>query len=126
MTERERLIELLRKDAACDTADCEKCLTKKNCYQILTADYLLEKGVIVPRCKIGDKLYTLIYDNVPKEWYIAEEPITEVGKKGLFISLDAGFFDYIPYLELGKDYFLNKEEAEKALEEREKDENRVV
>lgn len=116
MTERERLIELLLKvDYALSTDGRDASDSAE-----FIADYLLAKGVFAPPCKIGDKLYTVIYDNVPKKWYIAEDNISEVGKKGLSISLDAGFFDYIPYSEIGKDYFLNREEAEKALEEMEK------
>lgn len=56
MTERKRLIELMRQAefAYLDFSkmhSCEKSLTD------FTADYLLENGVIVPPCKVGDKVF---------------------------------------------------------------------
>ena len=114
MTERERLIELIKK---------AKAKTEIFFFTDTLADFLIKKGVIVPPCKMDDKLYTVIYDDVLKEWYISEDIIGEVGKTGLFVSLDAGFFEYIPYSKIGKDYFLNREDAEKALEEMKGEEN---
>ena len=48
MTDRERLIELLDGKSIDTQADVE-----------YVADYLLENGVIVPPCKVGDTVYEL-------------------------------------------------------------------
>lgn len=111
MTERERLIELLRKDAACDTADCEKCLTEKRCYQRLTADYLLENGVIVPPCKLGDMVFVEYIGE------IVSACVTEfrIASKVIIAKV---YIDPDTYTEYDtEDIFLTFEEAEKALEE---------
>ena len=60
MGDRDRLIELLKKDNCPSPFFCdEKCkyANLKRCYQARTADYLLANGVIVPPCKVGDKVY---------------------------------------------------------------------
>lgn len=120
MSERERLVEMLIKIPKCflSSTDCTGCEYRESehCWEDRTADAILENGAIVPPCKMDDKLYTVIYDDVPKEWYISEDIIGEVGKTGLFVSLGAGLFEYIAYAQIGKDYFLNREDAEKALE----------
>lgn len=59
MTERERLIELL--DQNCGYSEEQKAET--------LADYLLANGVIVPPCKVGDKVYQ--YDN--RDWHSAKK-----------------------------------------------------
>lgn len=48
MTERERLIELLRKDNCCTDRECKNCLCNRgnrHCYPKETADFLLANGV---------------------------------------------------------------------------------
>ena len=92
---RERLIEILSKPiypkVGVDPAE-------------VVADYLLDNGVIVPPCKVGDKVYqtdgTRIYES-------------EVRK----IIYDTG---HIAFDEdaIGKSVFLSRDEAEKALAER--------
>ena len=69
-------------------------------------------------CKVGDKVYEVIYDCVPKKWQITEDTIAEVGTKGFFVNWD-GSYEFMPYSEIGKTVFLTREEAEKALKERE-------
>ena len=61
MTERERLIELLK-----------EVNTMRNMRQGLgeCADYLLANGVIVPPCKVGDTVYT----NISMQgWYMRKK-----------------------------------------------------
>ena len=64
MTERERLIELIGSKVCEDYSpncdewqphSCEKCYAN-DCRIGELADYLLANGVIVPPCKVGDKL----------------------------------------------------------------------
>lgn len=53
MTERERLIELLRQSGI-------------TWYPSKVADYLLENGVIVPPCKVGDTVYYICFGKIYK------------------------------------------------------------
>ena len=98
MTDRERLTALLMAGAG----DCLGKGISLNCSKL--ADYLLEHGVIVLPCKVGDTLYCesaikghITYLEAPNLEWIVEN-------KGLF----------------GKEIFLTREEAEKALKERER------
>ena len=104
MTERERLIEMVK-----------DILGKYNLPENI-ADELLEYGVIVPPCKVGDDLYW-INDETNKvekqEKGIAGITLCPNGKWEV-IDLD-GNSDLI-----GTQYaYLSREEAEKALKERE-------
>ena len=104
MTDRERLIEL--KINFVENFDCGDCKPSNNkcrkCLSEKEADYFLEHGVIVMPCKVGDTLYCesaskgqITYLKAPDLEWIVEN-------KGLF----------------GKEIFLTREEAEKALKER--------
>lgn len=120
-----RLIELLR-DAKKNTKGANCDLEREH----LFADYLLENGVIVPPCKVGDKVYvimetscedidgvyttcefynlksenlcTLPKGKCPYRYRIAECYVTEMN----LLSFTAKW---------GKTVFLTKEEAEQAL-----------
>ena len=97
MADRERLTALLMAGAG----DCLGKGGALNCSKL--ADYLLEHGVIVPPCKVGDTLYC------------------ESAIKGHITYLKAPDLEWIvENRELfGKEIFLTREEAEKALKERE-------
>lgn len=106
---RERLIELLK------TADNMRMMRQgiSEC-----ADYLLDNGVIVPPCKVGDKVYFIIQDECANEKYIVSQRINDVSTRGLFVStstLEENCGDFEPYSEIGKTVFLTKEEAKQAL-----------
>ena len=58
MSERERLIELLKSDSCESPMLCDpncKYASLKRCYEERTADYLLENGVIVPGVKVCER-----------------------------------------------------------------------
>lgn len=65
-------------------------------------------------CKVGDILYCVIKDEFEEDGYfISEEPIVEVGTRGVWISSFIGKDSmdcFISYDEFGKDVFLNKED----------------
>lgn len=44
MIDRERLVELLRKDNCCSDNDCNKCLSNIHCYPKTVADLILADG----------------------------------------------------------------------------------
>ena len=84
------------------------------------ADYLIANEVIVPPCKVGDKLYYIAYrsNDGKTEKYIKEETIE-------MISIDSrSIYAHIPrallidFADLGKTVFLTREEVEKALEDK--------
>lgn len=94
MTDRERLTALLMASAG-------DFISKRalNCTKL--ADYLLEHGVIVPPCKV---------------YQIDAERIYESKVKEIIYDTDSIAFDKRA---IGKTVFLTREEAERALKERE-------
>lgn len=75
-----------------------------------------ETGEVHPMpCKIGDKVYTVFYDDETEQHIVDELTVIEVGINGIFVSacyfLADDFGDYLPYAELGEEWFLGKEDA---------------
>lgn len=97
MTDREQLIALLMAGAG----DCLGKGISLNCSKL--ADYLLEHGVIVLPCKVGDTLYCESAIKGHITYLKAPDPEWIFENKEIF----------------GKEIFLTREEAEKALKERE-------
>lgn len=110
MTDRDRLIELIK----CSS----QYIYRQDSLVELMADFLLANGVIVPPCKVGDKVYTCEARRV-KEWVI-----TFCGKNSRgeykMIAADDGFKNMLEFwdYDIGKTVFLTREEAEKALKQR--------
>ena len=108
---KERLVELMT--GAVDEV-------KQTCGGVNTvADYLLENGVIVPPCKIGETLY-----DAREFFYKADAPdLYEMKSDDICVEKDSKsgeyrfIYDdaYVSYDEIGKTVFLTKEEAEQAL-----------
>ena len=104
MTDREKLIEILRKPIfpheLVDPIDA-------------VADYLLDNGVIVLPCKVGDTIYRC-GDPIKKayEWDI--EHIEIYCDETVFIDDSDNEFTET---DIGKTVFLTREEAEAALKE---------
>lgn len=112
--ERERLIELLNKKQdfggiliKSQMDDRYTTIREKNNEDI--ADYLLENGVIVPPCKVGDTIYMI----VEKRTKITRDYFRFIKTTKLTFSNMERVIN-----EIGKTVFLNKEEAEQALKER--------
>ena len=93
MTDRERLIDLM--------VDAKRTEPETGSFTEYLADYLLEHGVIVLPCKVGDTLYC------------------ESAIKGHITYLKAPDLEWIfENREIfGKEIFLTREEAERALRE---------
>lgn len=104
---RDRLIELLSNSPMLDTID-------GNFGE--AADYLLDNGVIVPPCKVGDSCYPL-----PRyKTLIVDRKISRItfSKRNVIIGYYENDGQYRPPLRtrvLGEDVFLTREEAEAAL-----------
>ena len=105
---------------------CKDCLYNKNC-QFLAGHKVADvngctafedksKWVHMP-CKVGDTVYYLtgIRKTLIKPAIIEEIIITETGIQDLFVSSDSCSFENAFDI-----FYLTKEEAEKALEERSK------
>lgn len=124
MTERERLIELLKVPIhpriGADPAE-------------VVADYLLDNGVIVLPCKVGDTVY-VICDGEISDQKVMGIDINPIRAR---IATECHFYHecveeepciceaelcrwYFSDYEFGKSVFLTCEEAKKALKEREK------
>lgn len=98
MTQKEKLISLLRPRFECEEDQ---------------ADYLLANGVTVPECKIGDTVYNVVsMEHSKHRPFIHEEKVVFVGAttENVFGGLRP-----LSSEKWGKEYFLNRAEAEAAL-----------
>lgn len=85
------------------------------------ADYLIANGVILPPCKVGDKVYLVCRNRNTMEWYISEENVYSISAYNNGIEIYITPIVSFTEMEIGVRLFLAKEEAEKALKERESD-----
>lgn len=127
MTDRERLIDLIKKAEKQElldffTADLDEAIdmsggTQFNGSVEYLAAYLIEHGVIVTPCKVGDTVYyiTGIGHNIVKPAKVKEIIIDENGIKDLYVQGDG--YNFENSFEI---FFLTREEAEKALKEQKK------
>lgn len=112
---RERLIELIQQiDEQCHkTIQCNDCPGYGYgmvCKSHLIAEYLIANCVIVPLCKVEDNVYT----NVPGTTLQNEFVVQGIS----LLGFTNGIYSWT-WHQLGKSVFLTKEEAERALKERE-------
>ena len=110
MNDRDRLIELLCEVKHYESDD----LTYSDIENI--ADYLLANGVIVPPCKVGDMVYFVDTCLTVEDFgtpYINFERVHRISYDTKIVFLCDERFRW------WKDVFLTKEEAERALKERE-------
>lgn len=104
---RDRLIELI--DKAFIKSDDNFGMPNVN----QVADYLIANGVILPPCKVGDKIY------YPYEYgnkVLEKEVRRIIVNDDMWLDVGVGF---LPFENVGKTAFLTKEEAEKCLKEKE-------
>lgn len=133
---RDRLIELIA-NKVCSRHRKDTCMTKwsSGCSECEGpwgfeigdfADYLLENGVIVPPCKMGDAVYVLTHDSptgieksrVKRMSLIKLQDGTSIRIIVPCVYDDWGnsIWEFYPE-DFGKKVFLTKEQAEKALAE---------
>lgn len=119
MTERKRLIELLKNDNCpspfiCD-ANC-KYINSENCLAERMADYLLENNVFITPVTEGDSVYIIMFNRVIPFDVISISLFRKIliykAQHGIHLTWVFKMEDF------GKTVFLNREEAEKALAER--------
>lgn len=120
MTDRDRLIELLKNDSCESPMLCDpncKYASLKRCYEERTADYLLENNVFVAPVTEDDSVYIILLGHIL--------PFDVIGvslfRKTLIFKAQHGLnLTWVFKMEdFGKTVFLTREEAEKALKERE-------
>ena len=114
MTERERLIELIKKMPPYTTYSCVKYIED-------TADYLLTNKCKALPCDVGNTVYT---NCRMQGWYFREKDkpykakIVFIGLNGVdnFMNVDLGNGHMLqfPFSQIGKTVFLTREEALKA------------
>lgn len=117
---RDRLVELLVKDDIFDECECGMCTRDNYCVRCgaeILADHLIENGVIVPPCKVGDVVYFLCRDHVTYDWYICEKKVYSITRYDnsthIYVSPICSFVE----MEIGKRVFLTKDQAEQKLKE---------
>ena len=114
MSDRERLIDLM--------IEAKKTEPETGSFTEYLAEYLLEHGVIVPPCKVGDRVYEVTGRKTVSVYKVRA---IRVELFSLFIEWDIveGFvwqsLSGINADDIGKTVFLTREEAERALKERE-------
>ena len=111
---RDRLIELLKRADKYASGVC----TDYDEAQEVCADFLLAEGVIVPPCKVGDTVwiageYRGVYSATVRTFFFSHCDVEMIRTT----KCD------IPFSDFGKTVFLTREEAEKALAERSKNDN---
>ena len=116
-----RLIELLKQSEFYGEYECKDCKNTELCNKCslhldmsALADYLLANGVIVPPCKVGDKVYCIEYNLKIIEEYTVSGYTIKNGKLALFVFRGI-------YSAVVSEWFLTKEEAEAELRKRSDD-----
>ena len=119
MTERKRLIELLKNDNCPSTFICDancKYINSENCLAERMADYLLENNVFITPVTEGDSVYIIMFNRVIPFDVISISLFRKIliykAQHGIHLTWVFKMEDF------GKTVFLNREEAEKALAER--------
>ena len=86
------------------------------------ADHLLANGVIVPPCKVGDKVYFVCFDE-DCEKFIDKGRAYAISQNENTLWFSVRYLSGLRYdhtsSDFGKTVFLSREDAEKALEEAE-------
>lgn len=89
----------------------------------INADHLLANGVIVLPCKVGDTVYIVeeCGDGECAEDYVLDVKVSQffINEHGIAVDLALPLGIRLnTWMEVGKNVFLTREEAEKALERR--------
>lgn len=114
---KERLVELLLQTETF-TADIAEYVRQQAEHK---AEYILANGVIVPPCKVGDKVYVVDYTRLGNMIFECEVEEISHFSYGTYYYLNWGL--HIPRFKacredsFGKKVFLTREEAEKKLKE---------
>ena len=112
MTDRDKLIELYENSLPKSIEVWQRKYTEE------AVDYLLANGVIVPPCKVGDKVYLIPMYNSKPYCGVCEDKVQMIGITSRGVHIKArNHHDHNKMYMLGKAVFLTKEEAEAKLKE---------
>ncbi len=118
---RDRLVDLIGEAVnKCKTRTichgCKEYGKGENCIDNIIADHLIENGVIVPPCKVGDTVYYIggIHRSLIKSATVVEIIANSTGVSDLFVNGENG----VSFENSLDTFFLTKEEAEQALKDR--------
>ena len=122
MSERERLIELLKQNCHCKDEDCSNCSSNGICFTHREADYLLANGVVVLPCKINDHVWF-----IKSAFSVLSKPLEAriIDIRGISIDRNILYESITLYNDLARRFtsndigtkvFLTKEEAEQAIQ----------
>ena len=109
MKQKERLVELMEKENG-----FSRYMTDDERRERL-AQVLLDSGVIVPPCKVGDTVYIVTGDNVILDETVVS--IEEINDKTILVNCTNEWLLFSGWF--GTNVFLDRKEAEQALKERE-------
>ena len=111
MEQKERLSKLIDDYYTSDLWTVDKHLSLEQ--------HLLANGVIVPPCKVGDTVYSMWYRPISKERFVQSSIVIGITfmKCDWFVETDDNNLHLFGSL-LNKDWFTDREAAEKALKER--------
>lgn len=122
MNQREKLIELILTTPPTRLKCVGRAVGKTYTTASGVADHLLANNVIVLPCKVGDTVYIIDEgDGECTEDYVLGVKVLQffVSKRGIAVYLELPLGMRLnTWAVIGKNVFLTKEEAEKALEER--------
>ena len=115
MTERERLAKLIESAMYWGADTPEKI-----------AERLIDEGVIVPPCKVGDELWVVYTPKWPADpadkgkYFMCEDGVQRIifGARGM--SIETWNMGTMPAKAIGEKLFITREEAEAALAKRRK------
>ena len=116
---RDRLVELIKQaDEKCDcTKYCESCVgfgKGRDCINYFIADHLIENGVVVPPCKVGDVFYGINETSCDAYCVYGFKWGKRRGEdENVLIVLTTYEMEFV----WGEEAFLTKEQAEQKLKE---------
>ena len=113
---RDRLIELMTESDICFTCHPVEKYVEEEKQKL--ADYLLEHGVIVPPCKVGDIVYVPYKDSQTIEEKRVKSISHVINEFANSMEFNCKHNYAFLYTDINREVFLTREEAEKALKER--------
>ena len=126
---KERLLEILKNNAGCDSLGIESCETcpykyEDHCYTHALVEHLMKHGVIVCPVPIGSYVYEVRYSNKEcTEGFICRRLVAgmhlydEKSRRGLrrgqymVLRSETGYSAHVNINQIGKTIFVTEEEA---------------
>jgi hypothetical protein len=121
-------MKILKDNSSCKNNSCLNCCVEKDCFMQQVANELLDNGVIVPPCKVGDEVYVINRQGKPQEMKFDSVDLRCTCQREDYCGLGTRCIDKEgnmcqyrfknDFSDFGKTVFLSREEAKKALKAR--------